>query len=517
MSTAESKISISTSIPSEAAGAKVASVDSDSILPIIDDTFETSVTGVYGGNAALEKPYRKNARCSAQNHLGADCPECDAIEKELLQQCDQKQVTENGEPQEAKDSKQEMHLQVATINKSDSTEKNDLSPKSVYSAQNGCLSATTNTNGSMGSGIDCKSFIILHDENENASHFLPNITSAGSEYSTTRNAYYQSKPSNTCDDCCFCNPNLHQSRRDENEGESPKKCNFCSSRQQSNQTTPATSSRFQTKNEPVHIDSARSSTVATDRIYESKYKSSHTHIRTHSRDLDTMNMNTQCTKKTNRLIRRSMHNGIDDILNGNLNKTKDFGKAKEKNATIELNGSTNTTKNNSKKSSIPKLPPPTQNDWHSMDTSSSSSSSVSTGSSNKSVRRQDSKSVPNLPRAERWPNIETNGNGNGIAKTRTNSRYQEFYGNNGNDERTDQQESAVSKTKPAGKLIHLIHKVSHHSHSFSIFMEAFISFVRCVCYSIIKYFHFIIMIIIFLMIDFAFLIFAIKSKKKNPL
>lgn len=446
VSTTESKNSIVTSIPSEAPGAKVTSVDSDSILPIIDDTFETSVTGVQGGNAALEKPYRKNAQCSAQNHLDADCPECDAIKKEL-QQSDRNQIIENGEPQEAKESKQEMNLQLAIIDKCDPIEKNNLSPISVYSAQNETLLATTNTNSSMGSGINCKSFIILHDENENASHFLPNITSTDREYSTTKNAYYQTKPLNTpfnrpCDDCCFCNPNLHQSRRNENEGESPKKCNFCSSRQQSNQTTPTNSSQFQIKNEPVNIDSGRSSTAPMDRIYESKYKSSHTHIRTHSRDSDTIN--TQCTKKTNRLIRRSMHNGIDDISNGNLNKTKLFGKTEKKNSNIELNGSKNATKNNnSKKSSIPKLPPHTQNDWHTVETSPSSSSSLSTGSSNKSVRRQDSKSVPNLPKAERWPNIETNGNG--IAKNRTNSRYQEFYGNNGNDERTEQG-SADSKS-----------------------------------------------------------------------
>lgn len=451
VSTTESKVSIVTSVPSEAPGVKVISIDSDSILPLIDDTFETSVTGVRGSNTALEK----------QNHLGADCPECEAIEIEL-QQSDRKKITENGEPQEAKESKPEMNLEVATIDKCDLIEKNNLSPISVYSAQNGSLLATTNMNSSMGSGIDCKSFIILHDENENGSHFLPNITSTGSENSTTINAHYQTKPLNTpfnrpCDDCCFCNPNLHQLGRNENGGESQKKCNFCSSRQQSNQTTPANSSRFQIKNQPVNIDSERSSTAPTDRIYESKYKSSHTHIRTHSRDSDTIN--SQCTKKTNRLIRRSMHNGIDDILNGNLNKTKMFGKTEEKSSNIELNGSKSPTKNNNKKSTIPKLPPPTQNDWHSMETSPSSSSSLSTGSSNKSVRRQDSKSVPNLPRAQRWPNIETNGNGNGIAKTRTNSRYQEFYGNNGSDERTEQG-SADSKSKPAGELICLKRKAS---------------------------------------------------------
>lgn len=455
VTTTESKISIVTSIPSEETGAKVTSVDSDSILPIIDETFETSVTGIHGGSATLEKPYRKNSGCSVQNHLGPHRPECDAIEKEL-QKSDQKQIAENGQTQEAKESKQEMNLQMATIDKCDAIEKNNnLSPISVYSAQNGTILAKTNTNSPLGSGIDCKSFIILHDENENAAHFLPNITSTASECSTTRNAYDQTKQSNTsfnrpCDDCCFCNSNLHQCRQDENGGESPKKCNFCNSRQQSNQTTPVNSSRFRVKNECVNnIDSGRSSTDPTDRIYERKYKSSHTHIQTHSRHSDTTN--TRCTKKTNRLTRQSMHNGIDGILNGNLRKTKLFGKTEEKSSNIEMNGSNKiTTNNNDKKSSIPKLPPPTQNDWYSTETSPSSSSSLSTGSSNRSVRRQDSKSVPNLPRAERWPNIETNGNGNGMAKTRTNSRYQEFYGNNG-----IEQESTDLKSKPAGELTRL--------------------------------------------------------------
>lgn len=481
VSSLETKESISTSIPSEAPPPKTESSDSNAILPLLEQTFETSVSGVVGGDAALEKPYRKNARCSAQNHLAESCAECDMIEKDLQEvkkpenekQKDEKLITDNEAAQESNGNKidaNQMELvkyqlqpnenvwQVSNIDKYDTMGKFNLSSATTQSSINT-------------SGVDSTSFVILHDEN--VPHFLPNITATGSEHSTVRNGYYPSKRSGPfnrpCDDCCFCNPNLHQNRYNGVES-SPKKCNFCSSRQQSSQTTPNNSMRFPTKNETQPNEtSTRSSTAPTERIYESKYRSSHTHVRTHSRESDTIN--TQCTKKTNRLVRRSVQNGIDDILNGNT-------KVEKTSPNVELNET-----KAKKKSSIPKLPPPTQNDWNSMDTSTSPSSSLSTGSSNKSNRRQDSKSVPNLPKAERWQHTEVNGNTK--TKARTNSRFQEFYGND-NDGKTTT--SIEPKSKPTGKFMdfYACFVFKNKQKSFSIILASSVLLKHSKCVSFLR-------------------------------
>lgn len=458
ISSTYSRDSALTSIPSEAPVRELQSVGSDSILPLIDETFESSVTGVRGGDASKDKLFRKNARCSAQNHFDRPCSECESIENNLkdeniAQTDNDKMITES----KLNENTEKMHLvaikpshsnsnenvwQVAHIDKYDASGKFTLSPITICSAQ---ATNTLTNNGSI--KFDSTSFIVLHDENENSSHFLPNITSN----ETNRNGVCQSKCQNTfdrpCDDCCFCNPTLHHKHRLGSE-HSPKKCNFCSSRQQSTQTTPATSTRYQEKGQSTNNNNASSrSSNPMERIYESKYRSNHTHIRTHSKESDTVN--TQCTKKSNKKVRKTLLNGNDDHLNANTESNR--AKSEEKNSN-EVNGN-KTTKN---KSSIPKLPPATT-DWitNSMESSTSPSSSNSTGSSTKSQRRQDSKSVPNLPRSERWQNTDSISK---TPKTRTNSRYQNFYGNsNGNGSATDERTAVTSsdsksKSKPTGNL-----------------------------------------------------------------
>lgn len=455
-----SKDSILTSIPSEAPIRELVSVGSDSIMPLIEETFENSVTGNHGGNAAIEKPFRQHARCSAQKHIDAPCSECESIENNLKQEnettkknnrVEKSEIKTNGNRNEEKmqlvavkpsnhSSSNENVWQVAHIDKYDASGKFTLSPITICSAQ---TASTLTNNNCLKFGVDSTSFIVLNDENENASHFLPNITS---NENTMRNGETKNLFDRPCDDCCFCNPSLHHKRRNSNEA-SPKKCNFCSSRQQSTQTTPATSTRQQDKNQATNDASARSS-IPMERIYESKYRSNHTHIRTHSKESDTIN--TQCTKKTNKKVRKTLLSGSDDRLNANTdmptrNKTEE---------TNEINGN-KTTK---QKSTIPKLPPATNHEWitNSTESATSSSSSNSTGSSNNSQRRQNSKSVPNLPKTERWQNSEANSNSK-QQKTRTNSRYQNFYGNatgSATDERTAVTSSeSKSKSKPPGNII----------------------------------------------------------------
>lgn len=463
------KDSALTSIPSEAPVRDVPSVGSDSILPLIEETFETSATGNRGGDASKDRPFRKNARCSAQNHFDAPCSECESIENNLKKENNTMERDKKNSTSKLSDSN-ELHLlaikppschaaignenvwQVAHIEKYDTMGKFTLSPITVCSAQD---TGTLTNNSSIKFGVDSSSFIVIHDENENASHFLPNITSSEADQTPMRNGAYQSKGQNQfdrpCEDCCFCNPTLHHKRRNGNEN-SPKKCNFCSSRQQSTQTTPATSTRYQDKGQSVNNNAtpaattAKQSSVPVERIYESKYRSNHTHIRTHSKESDTVN--TQCTKKTNRKVRKTLLSGSDDRLNANTEPSRNKNDETNEN---EVNGN----KATKQKSSIPKLPPATSEWITNSDSATSPSSSNSTGSSTKSNRRQDSKSVPNLPRADRCQNIESSPNSKS-QKTRTNSRYQNFYGNgtaSATDERTAVTSSdSKSKSKPTGNL-----------------------------------------------------------------
>lgn len=472
VSSVETKDSIMTSIPSEAPVRDVVSVDSNSILPLIEETFENSVTGNLGGDAAKNQPFRKHARCSAQTHFDAACSECESIENNLKKDSKRNAI-------EMQPSNEKSHLsavqssnlstsnenvwQISHADKYGSTEKFSVHPITVCSAQDKSSLANISP---LKFGVDSTSFIILRDENENASHFLPNITSNDSNPSINRNVGFPPKVQNRfdrpCDDCCFCNPSLHHKRRHNGNEHSPKRCNFCSSRQQSTQTTPATSIRQQEYTQSLNNDAEATSrsSAPIERIYESKYRSNHTHIRTHSKESDTVN--TQCTKKTNKKVRKTLLNGNEDhsnanYINSNANTAND-GKSDKLNGNEE-NGKKSEAKY---KSSIPKLPAATNQEWivNSMDsaTSPASTNSNSTGSSTKSRRKYDSKSVPNLPKADRgWPTVAADSSPNAKSqKTRQNSRYQNFYGNgtNGaNDERTTVTSGeCTTKSKPTGNI-----------------------------------------------------------------
>lgn len=463
ISSIETKDSIITSIPSEAPiRDDVMSRDSSSILPLIEETFENSITGNCGGNAAKAQPFRKHARCSAQTHFDAACSECESIENNLRKEFKTKAIEEKSHlPAVLPPPSNDNVWQLSHANKYDTAEKFLLNPITVCSSQERGALASTNTNP-LKFGVDSTSFIILQDPN--ASQFLPNITNVDSNQNTHRGngGYHTPKVQNQfdrpCDDCCFCNPALHHKHRRNGEC-SPKRCNFCSSRQQSTQTTPATASmRQQDNTQTINKNAESRASAPIERIYESKYRSNHTHIRTHSKESDTVN--TQCTKKTNKKVRKTLLNGNDDRMNANHINSDQINDSKaDKLNGNEVNGNASKTKQTN--SSIPKLPSATTNqqEWmgNSADSITSSTSSNSTGSSTKSRRKYDSKSVPNLPKSERCPAAETSPNVKS-QKIRQNSRYQNFYGNgttgSANDERTTVTSSeSTTKPKPTGKLM----------------------------------------------------------------
>lgn len=245
--------------------------------------------------------------------------------------------------------------------------------------------------------IDTTSFIVLRDD----------------ENESLKNAKLDEVLPNSrdrCVDCCFCNPDLH--RRD--GASSAASCNFCNKQRLSSKTRET-----ETKS------------TNTARLYESLSKSDHTHIRTKSKESDTVSL--KCTRTSSR-IRRFIP---EDALNGNVcgdieekpNKNRsskvDLSKKPPKVPTpparkVHIETVSPSHKPNAKTTSGIRLPSPfvTAISSQSYDSTSSqcSSSSCSPGSPKK---------CPALPTG-RWQNSSAQKQ---VNKTRA-SRYKDFYGEN---------------------------------------------------------------------------------------
>lgn len=431
-------------MPSEALHLPPSSADSNSILHLIDDTFQTSATANQGGDAALDRPYRRMAKCSAKHPPNTPCTECEAIENDIKMDAAEEQSTA-GRVQENNLNivLKPLEAQIASIVDAnvwhaphtmdiDKMRQFKLAP--IMTCSTGGSDTINTATNSMKSVLDKASFIVLPDGNDNV---------------TARDAF--NRP---CNDCCFCNPTLHHHKKPSpDEHCSAKKCNFClSSRQQSTRATPAACTPAQPKAATPSNDSnatGRLSTASTEHIFESKCSKSHSHIRRQSKDSDTIN--TICTKKLNRTTRKTTQLIGDPQLglDSNANDTVKTSASKP-DELHDLNG--NKAKAG-KKSTVPKLPPPpptSRECWHSNSndtTMTSSPSSSSNESGCKTQRHRNSKSVPNLPKADRWPNAEAR-NANAKPKSRTNSRYQEFYSDA---DRVLATNHSANKPKPAGK------------------------------------------------------------------
>lgn len=455
---ATSTMSVIDSIPSQTSET-VATSGSENILQLLDETFDTSVTGV---RASSKKPYHRRPKCTNTSHINK-CAECETIENEL--NLNESSTNENIEynkhrhelqpnktmrkdcnlaqavvqPMASVNGASENVWQVGNIEKYDTFSKLNLSPITILSSRDDGLATGDST---INTGIDSTSFIVLRND-EHLTHFFPNITTTGTSTASGNNLFYSKNSSadnlhRPCYDCCFCNPTLHH-RRDDS---SPKTCNFCSSCNHTRRDETSTNSRYQqpTNVNPLHNGtSERSSTAATERLYESRFRSNHKHVRTRSRESGTVSTN--CTKRSNRKIRQIAPSS-EDLTNGNVPQTDQQPEMKEKfkEKTNKNNNNCETIdgqKTSSKKSSIPKLPPC---EWssNSCETNENPSTSPSTSTTDSSPRmrsRHDSKSVPNLPVADRNQNATKTRNA--PTKSRTNSRYQHFYGNgngNANDE-----------------------------------------------------------------------------------
>lgn len=456
-----STISVIETIPSQTGGETIGTSGSENILPLLDETFVTSVTGV---RATTKKPYHRKPKCTHANHVNK-CAECETIENELNGKessadviVDDSKCPKDAEENESK--RKECNLeqamlqplvavngpsenvwQVGSIEKYDTFSKLNLSPITILSSRDDGLATGDST---INTGIDSTSFIVLRND-EHLTHFFPNITNTGTSTTSGNNLFYAKNSGaadnhRPCYDCCFCNPALHQ-RRDANN--SPKTCNYCSSCHQTRRDETPTNVRYQ---QPTNVNQLnngttdRSTTATTERLYESRFRSNHKHTRTRSRESGLVSTN--CTKRSNRKVRQIAPATVDDVTNGNATQIDVKEQTKTKNNNIR---ETNETQNASKKSSIPKLPPCewSSNSCETNTNPSTSSSTSTTGSSPRTRCRQDSKSVPNLPAADRSQKMEKSKNSS--SKSRTNSRYQHFYGNGDADD--DDKAAVVNSTE----------------------------------------------------------------------
>lgn len=444
------------SIPSQT-GDTLGTSGSENFLALLDETFDTSVTGVRGTS---KKPYQRKPKCSNTNHVDK-CAECETIEKEL--NLNESPVNEEHKKEtESKDTKQkdcnlteatvqpiaaaygpsENVWQVDNIEKYDTFSKLNLSPITILSSRDDGAAATGNSTSTIDTGIDSTSFIVLRND-EHLTHFFPNITTTGTSTTSGNNLFYSKNSSASenqrpCFDCCFCNPALHH-----RNNTSPKTCNYCSSCRQTRRddATPANDPFSQPTTNINQLNNGatdRGTTHSNERLYESRFRSNHKHVRTRSRESGIVSTN--CTRHSNRKVRQ-IAPATDDVTNGNAKHAEQPQPTEPKNNNIRE--TQNETEKTSKKSSIPKLPPC---EWSSnsceTNTNPPTSSSTSTdGSSPRMRRRQDSKSVPNLPMANRNQNLPKPKNSS--TKTRTNSRYQHFYGDG---ETNDVDKAVVNST-----------------------------------------------------------------------
>lgn len=155
--------------------------------------------------------------------------------------------------------------------------------------------------------VDSTSFIILRDDD-----VVQRSRDAVQQPSTSRPTSptepadagppAASSPKGRCDDCCFCNPDLHK-----RSSSISRNCSYCNRKRNTTGQSPA--HRIERKDQrpqspaPPPSTSQHSEAAGTGKhnFYETLSKTDHTHVRTRSKNTDTVRL--QCTR-TNSKIRR---------------------------------------------------------------------------------------------------------------------------------------------------------------------------------------------------------------------
>lgn len=335
---------------------------------------------------------------------------------------------------------------------------------------------------SIKSEIDTTSFIILRDDDDvNANEIAEKTNNSLEPISATNESISNNQNTNNglssshskCDDCCYCNPNLHRNT----DPTSEKICNFCKLRKSNTPPQTASSSNPRQhiiKDEPETKSTSTNTnhsipeqhTQRGENIYEeSVTKKDHTHVRTKSKDSDTVSL--KCTK-INSKIRRFIPEDLIDAnmfpppqTSNNNNNKKSGNKQSASRQQTQNQDLTDFLKNHTKTPDLysPKIWPPNSHRTkfdeqnhnksstcvrlpspfavisspHNYDSSHSSDCST-TSSSNSSKNDQHKNEI--LPQQDtRWHqtnSIYQQHQQQKQAKGRS-SRYHDFYGNNDNE------------------------------------------------------------------------------------
>lgn len=283
--------------------------------------------------------------------------------------------------------------------------------------------------------IDSPSFKVIDDDqidplisSKSVEHH--HLTPLPDSVSTTDRAEAAdtTRSNHNCSECYLCNHETHSI------GCPDKKCNNCRMNRNKSKTSTGHTDRRQSdkcsnaKRSPNYLETS----------------SNHRHCQTKSKDSDVISV--EC-RKVNKKVSRYI-TGNHDTENVDLKSP--VGLKAE--GIPSGDGQQQQHSNSNSTSSVPKLPV-SLSEWststNSCDTvSSSNESSVMNVSPKQSRRRTDRHSVPHLPTAERWFNAANKNEHKPIStqRTRTNSRYEKFYGSKMATVASDDQTNKLTET-----------------------------------------------------------------------
>lgn len=163
----------------------------------------------------------------------------------------------------------------------------------------------------MKSEIDTTSFIILRDDDIPITNIDLTETTNETPLNKQSNTELTSSSHSKCDDCCYCNPDLHKN--------SETICNFCKLQKSNRSPSQPTTAKYERETKTTSTNTNNSipgdggeqqQNSHRENIYEeSVTKKDHTHVRTKSKDSDTVSL--KCTKINSKIRRFIPEDSID--------------------------------------------------------------------------------------------------------------------------------------------------------------------------------------------------------------
>lgn len=308
-------------------------------MPIIDKVLRLSSLTNKGLliSTLISNNNHLNDQCVALNHhqssirpLTTNCARCRYIEDELFNDFSRSLAND---PQKTADIGVQ-HKNEPTVLNVSSIQKNECSSniESVWQVDDGRTAhfsdkqstpkvEVVQDDNNARSEIDSTSFIILRDDDDGAGITNRSSTQSGPEEELRKNSssmILNLSSRGQCDDCCYCNPSLHQ-----NDGASNERvCNYCKSAKPVD--TPLSEDTHE--NAAEHKSSSGTNTSPplqpeTGTVYEEKLTTKdHTHVRTKSKDSDTVSL--KCTKINSKIRRIIPEDDINIEILSNLHRKK---------------------------------------------------------------------------------------------------------------------------------------------------------------------------------------------------